>query len=227
MRERAALWPGSVRLLCCAAGLWTSALLSPEPWALFGIPVLGVVGIVVLRRHHHLGVGVLVFTCLLTIQITALAAAHGPEAEAETTGLVVGHSEPGASGWTRLTLLTPTGFTHVLSPETVADGAKVRMRTKRLDDIRSTKAEPRVLEQPNGLWRWRKTLRTELRNDSLAAGNDGGRLLPVLVVGDTSPQDDRMVDDMRVVSLTHVSAVSGEINTNGDGSTYANCTLVA
>ena len=209
MRERAALWPGSVRLLCCAAGLWTSALLSPEPWALFGIPVLGLVGIVVLRRHHHLGVGVLVFTCLLTIQITALAAAHGPEAEAETTGLVVGHSEPGASGWTRLTLLTPTGFTHVLSPETVADGAKVRMRTKRLDDIRSTKAEPDVLEQPNGLWQWRETLRTELRVDSLAAGNDGGRLLPGLVVGDTSPQDDRMVDDMRVVSLTHVSAVSG------------------
>jgi competence protein ComEC len=209
VRERAALWPGSVRLLCCAAGLWASALLSPEPWVLFGVPVLGLLGIVILRRHHHLGVGVLVFTCLLTIQITALAAAHGPDDEAETTGLVVGHSEPGASGWTRLTLLTPTGFTHVLSPETAVDGATVRMRTQRLDDIRSTEAEPQVLEEPNRLWQWRERLRTELRVDSLAAGNDGGRLLPGLVVGDTSPQDDRMVDDMRVVSLTHVSAVSG------------------
>ena len=209
VRAQAALWPGSVRLLCCAAGLWACALLSPEPWALFGIPVLGFVGIVVLRRHHHLGVGILVFTCLLTIQITALAAAHGPDAEAETTGLVVGHSEPGASGWTRLTLVTRTGFTHVLSPETVADGARVRMHTARLDDIRSTEAAPHVLAEPNRLWRWRETLRTELQVDSLAAGNDGGRLLPGLVVGDTSPQDDRMVDDMRVVSLTHVSAVSG------------------
>ncbi len=209
MRERVALWPGSVRLLCCAAGLWASALLSPEPWALFGIPVLGLVGILTLRRHHHLGVGVLVFTCLLTIQITALAAAHGPDRQVETTGLVVGRSEPGASEWTRLTLLTPTGFTHVLSPDVVADGAKVRMPTERLDDIRSTDAEPQVLEEPDGLWQWRDRLRTELRDDSLAAGSDGGRLLPGLVVGDTSPQDDRMVDDMRVVSLTHVSAVSG------------------
>lgn len=176
---------------------------------LFGVPVLGVLGIVILLRHHHLGVGVLVFTCLLTIQITALAAAHGPDEEAETTGIVVGHSEPGASGWTRLTLLTSTGFTHVLSPEIAADGATVRMRTQRLDDIRSTEAEPQVLEEPNRLWQWREQLRTELRVDSLAAGNDGGRLLPGLVVGDTSPQDDRMIDDMRVVSLTHVSAVSG------------------
>ena len=172
MRAQAALWPGSVRLLCCAAGLWACALLSPEPWALLGIPVLGFVGIVVLRRHHHLGVGILVFTCLLTIQITALAAAHGPDAEAETTGLVVGHSEPGASGWTRLTLVTRTGFTHVLSPETVADGARVRMHTARFDDIRSTEAAPHVLAEPNRLWRWRETLRTELQVDSLAAGND-------------------------------------------------------
>ena len=84
------------------------------------------------------------------------------------------------------------------------------MRTKRLDDIRSTKAEPDVLEQPNGLWQWRETLRTELRVDSLAAGNDGGRLLPGLVVGDTSPQDDRMVGDMQS-SPSHVSAVSAAI----------------
>lgn len=203
------LWPGSVRLLCCAAGLWATALLAPGPWALLIAPVLGVLGFLALRRHHHLGVGLIVFTCLLTIQITALTTARGPDEAVETVGTVVGHSDPGASGWTRLTLLTTTGFTDVLSPEVVADGSGVRMTTERLDDIRVGSDEPQVVREPDGLWQWREQLRIRLREDSLAAGNDGGRLLPGLVVGDTDPQDERMLDDMRVVSLTHVSAVSG------------------
>ncbi|WP_181273416.1 ComEC/Rec2 family competence protein [Brevibacterium oceani] len=209
MRVQARLWPGSVRLLCCAAGLWTTALLAPGPWALLAAPVLGALGFLTLHRHHHLGVGLLVFACLLTTQITALSTARGPEAAVETVGTVIGHSTPGPSGWSRLTLVTATGFTEVLSPEVVADGSRVRMMTERLDDIRLSSDDPRVVREPGGLWQWREVLRDRLREDSLAAGNDGGRLLPGLVVGDTGPQDERMLDDMRVVSLTHVSAVSG------------------
>lgn len=209
LRSRVQLWPGSVRLLCCAAGLWTSALFAPGPWALTLTPLFGALGFLLLRRHHHLGVGLVVFACLLTIQITALTAARGPDGKDESVGIVVGHSQPGATGWTRLTLLSGTGFTEVLSPEAVDDGAKVRMRTERLDDIRTTETAPEVLIAPNGTWQWREHLRTELRTNALAAGNDGGRLLPGLVVGDTGPQDARMAEEMRVVSLTHISAVSG------------------
>ncbi|MBR7502793.1 ComEC family DNA internalization-related competence protein, partial [Mycobacterium tuberculosis] len=57
--------------------------------------------------------------------------------------------------------------------------------------------------------RWRAELRERFRADSLAVGHDGGALLPGLVVGDTGPQDAQMVEDMRIVSLTHLSAVSG------------------
>ncbi|UVI34553.1 ComEC/Rec2 family competence protein [Brevibacterium spongiae] len=208
-RTAASLWPGSVRLLCCAAGLWSTALLAPGPWALILTPLAGLLGFVLLRRHHHLGVGLIVFACLLTIQVTALAGSRGPDEDTETTGIVVGHSDPGSTGWTRLTLLGATGFSSVLSPEVASDGATVRMRTHPLDDIRSTDTAPEMIAEPNGAWRWREHLRTELRAHSLAAGNEGGRLLPGLVVGDTDPQDDRMLADMRVVSLTHISAVSG------------------
>jgi competence protein ComEC len=209
LRVKTRLWPGSVRLLCCAAGLWATALLASGPWALFITPALGVLGFVLLGRHHHLGVGVIVFACLATIQVTALSTARGPDETVETVATVIGHSQPGASGWTRLTLITATGFTEVISPDIVSDGSRVRMDTERLDDIRISDDAPQVVRGPNRLWQWRDLLRTRLREDSMAAGNEGGRLLPGLVVGDTAPQDDRMLDDMRVVSLTHVSAVSG------------------
>src|SRR5699024_8376568 len=88
-------------------------------------------------------------------------------------------------------------------------GTTVSMHTERLDDIRISSDDPEAVRRPNGLWQWRESLRTRLRADSLSAGNDGGDLLPGLVVGDTEPQDARMIDDMRVVSLTHISAVSG------------------
>lgn len=198
-----------MRLLLCAAGLWATALLALGLWALLATPVVAAVGFWYLRRRHRLGVVLIMFACLLAIQITTLAAARGPDAETETVGTLVGHSEPGASGWSRLTVISGAGFTQVLSPSAPPDGARVRMLTERLDDIRLSNAEPQVLRSPDALWQWRARLRTQLRVDSLAAGNEGGSLLPGLVVGDTGPQDARMVDDMRVVSLTHVSAVSG------------------
>lgn len=203
------MWPGSVRLLVCAAGLWTTALLAPGAWALACAPVLVALGFLLLTRRHHLGVGLIVFACLFTIQITALTVSRGPESAEETIGTVVGHSEPGPTGWTRLTLLTPTGFAEVLSPRAADAGTTVSMHTERLDDIRISSDDPEAVRRPNGLWQWRESLRTRLRADSLSAGNDGGDLLPGLVVGDTEPQDARMIDDMRVVSLTHISAVSG------------------
>ena len=138
VRVRVRLWPGSIRLLCCAAGLWATALLAPGPWVLLAVPVLGLLGFLGLARHHHLGVGLIVFACLLTIQITALTTSRGPDDTVETVGTVIGHSTPGAGGWSRLTLVTATGFTEVLSPEVVADGSRVRMRTERLEDIRSS-----------------------------------------------------------------------------------------
>lgn len=201
--------PGSLRLFACAAGLWAAALIGLGPWALLATPALALVGFVCLRRHHHLGVVLIMFACLLTIQITALGGARGPAEDTDVTGTVIGHSQPGASGWSRLTLLTQTGIAEVLSPSVPADGSRVLMRTERLDDIRISNEDPQVLREPNGIWQWRAALRSRLSEDSGAAGHEGGDLLPGLVIGDTDPQGERMQDDMRVVSLTHISAVSG------------------
>lgn len=209
MASAAKVWPGSVRLLICALGLWITALLAPGLWALLAAPILVGLGFLCLRRHHHLGVFLIVFTCLLTVQTTMLCAGSGTGEVTEVEGIVVGHSQPGASGWSRLTVLTSTGVTEVLSPSAPPEGSHVSMRTDDLEDIRISSSDARVLRAPNTLWRWRGDLRMQLRHDSLASGHSGGALLPGLVVGDTEPQDARMEDDMRVVSLTHISAVSG------------------
>ncbi|MCM1012593.1 MULTISPECIES: ComEC/Rec2 family competence protein [unclassified Brevibacterium] len=200
-----------MRLVLCAAGLWALALLAPGPWALVGAPVVIGIGFVVVRRRrfHHLGVGLIVFACLAAVQICVLTSARGPVENTETNGIVVGASTPGPSGWSRLTLLTGGGFAEVLAPAVPPVGARVEMRTERLDDIRITRDDPRVMRAPNAVWRWRAEMRATLRENSLAAGTSGGALLPGLVVGDTAPQDAQMTDDMRVVSLTHLSAVSG------------------
>ncbi|GAA0035958.1 ComEC/Rec2 family competence protein [Brevibacterium metallidurans] len=203
------LWPGSVRLVACAAGLWALALLAPGPSALLLTPVVGIIGFLLLRTRHHLGVGLIVFACLASIQLASLTAARGPDGPAETTGIVIGTTAPGPSGWSRLTLLTPGGLTEVLSPGTPPAGAHVRMRTDRLDRIRISRGEPAVIRAPNRIWQWRAQLRDRFRADSTAVGHDGGALLPGLVIGDTAPQDAQMVEDMRTVSLTHLSAVSG------------------
>ncbi len=209
LRTTTTLWPATTRLLICAVGLWAAALAAPGPWALLVTPVLAVTGFACLRGHHHLGVGLIMFACLLTVQTTVLTAARGPEGPETTSGTVVGHGRPGDSGWTRLTLVSATGFVEVLTPSTLADGSAVTMTTESLGDIRVSRAEPRVTRVPGPLWQWRNELRLGLREDALASGHRGGRLLPGLVVGDTEPQDARMLDDMRTVSLTHVSAVSG------------------
>lgn len=203
------VWPGSVRLLICALGLWITALVAPGPWALLGASVLVGLGFLCLRRHHHLGVLLIVFACLFTVQTTMLGAGPGTGEVTDVEGIVVGHSQPGASGWSRLTVLTSTGLTEVLSPSTPSEGSHVSMRTEALDDIRISNNDATVLRTPNRLWQWRGDLRMQLRHDSMASGHSGGALLPGLVVGDTEPQDARMEDDMRVVSLTHISAVSG------------------
>lgn len=198
-----------MRLLICALALWTTALLDLGPWALLAAPALVGLGFLCLRRHHHLGVLLIVFTCLFTIQTTMLGAARGTDDATSAEGIVVGHSQPGESGWSRLTVLTSTGITEVLSPSAPPDGARVSMRTEALEDIRISNVDANVLRTPNRLWQWRTDLRMQLREDSLASGHSGGALLPGLVVGDTGPQNARMEDDMRVVSLTHISAVSG------------------
>lgn len=209
MRTTATLWPGSLRLVACAAGLWALALLAPGPWVLGLAVMIGAVGFALLRPRHHLGVGLIVFACLASVQVLTLAAARGPEGPTDTEGVVVGATRPGPSGWSRLTLLTPGGFAEVLAPGTPAAGSRVVMRTERLDRIRVSEAEPAVIRAPNRVWQWRAELRDRFRADSVAVGHDGGALLPGLVIGDTGPQDAQMVEDMRIVSLTHLSAVSG------------------
>nr|WP_245162197.1 ComEC/Rec2 family competence protein [Brevibacterium marinum] len=189
--------------------MWATALLAPGPVALCAIPIIIGLGFLCLRRHHHLGVLLILFSCLLTVQITMHNAAQGPVGNSDVDGIVVGHSQPSASGWTRLTVLSPTGFSEVLSPSAPPDGSHVRMHTESLDGIRLSQDDPEIHRRPNTVWQWRAELRMQLRHDSLAAGHSGGQLLPGLVVGDTEPQDARMEDDMRVVSLTHISAVSG------------------
>lgn len=198
-----------MRLLLCAVGLWTTALVAPGPGTFFVTPVLAGLGFLSVRRHHHLGVLLIMFACLLTVQTTMLGGSRGLDEASDMTGIVVGHSQPGASGWSRLTMLTSSGLAEVLVSSAPPDGSLVSMRTEPLEGIRLSEEESQILREPNGLWQWRTELRLQLRRDSLASGHSGGALLPGLVVGDTEPQDPRMEDDMRVVSLTHISAVSG------------------
>lgn len=203
------LWPGSIRVSICAAALWVLGILSPGPWALVVTIPLAAVAVLCLKRHHHLGVLILMFACLASAQIVIGQLGRGSDGVETTSGIIIGQSEPGPSGWSRLTLLTGRGFVEVLSSVAPDEGSWITASTQRLGDIRVALGEPRVTSDPNGGWQWRASMREELRKDSLASGNRGGMLMPGLVVGDTEPQDDRLKEDMRTVSLTHLSAVSG------------------
>lgn len=203
-------WPGSTRLLLVGIGLWAGALSAlPLSTMVIAVPVAGLGFWLLSRRRHHLGVLLVLGACLFSIQLLTATAARGPEGPAFTSGVVLGHSAPGASGWTRLSVLTRTGVSEVLSPWAPPDGTAVEAETERFGEIRLARTDPSVVGEAGLIWRWRAEAREGLRVDSLSADNEGGNLLPGLVVGDTGPQSERMVEDLRVVSLTHVSAVSG------------------
>jgi competence protein ComEC len=70
-------------------------------------------------------------------------------------------------------------------------------------------AEPFVIEPPGPLLQAADHVRAGLRTAAAPVPFDGGRLLPSLVVGDTSTLPETVSDDLRDAGLAHLSAVSG------------------
>jgi competence protein ComEC len=64
-----------------------------------------------------------------------------------------------------------------------------------------------IITQPRKLFRYTGLIRQEFRN--LAADSEAGRLIPGLVLGDTSLQSPAFIEQMRKVGLSHLTAVSG------------------
>ena len=64
-----------------------------------------------------------------------------------------------------------------------------------------------IITQPRKLFRYTGLIRQEFRN--LAADSEAGRLIPGLVLGDTSLQSPVFIEQMRKVGLSHLTAVSG------------------
>ena len=66
----------------------------------------------------------------------------------------------------------------------------------------------RVVSPPSWPWTIRSITRDFLQSVS-GHSHSGARLLPGLIIGDTSKLDHELIEDMRTVSLSHVTAVSG------------------
>ena len=64
------------------------------------------------------------------------------------------------------------------------------------------------VREPVGAWRIRRDVRQEF-HAAVSAGSEGAGLVPGLVVGNRTTADDALLEDMKIASLTHVSAVSG------------------
>lgn len=62
---------------------------------------------------------------------------------------------------------------------------------------------------PSGVQSWRREVRDRLLAASREGPGPGASLLPGLVLGDTRYQDPQLAEDMRTVSMTHLTAVSG------------------
>lgn len=72
-----------------------------------------------------------------------------------------------------------------------------------------------VTSSPKGAYAWPAALRSGFADAAARLGGDGGALVPGLAIGDTSAVGPRLDADMKVSSLTHLTAVSG-----------ANCAIV-
>ncbi|WP_051297696.1 ComEC/Rec2 family competence protein [Brevibacterium album] len=212
---------GTLRTAGAAAAAWTGAG-TRGAW-----PVLLVCGLLLAggalallrwRRVSATGasgvIAALAGIALLAGLAGLLAGAHAARAaeaprQASATASLIGESQETPSGRWRAVAEGEFGRATLLAEEPLPPaGTVVRARLDWFAEDAAGVRELRIAEAPGPLWEARTEVRAGLTRAS-AGGHAGADLLPGLVIGDTSRVGDRLEQDMRTVSLSHLTAVSG------------------
>ncbi|MEY3127909.1 MAG: hypothetical protein RIS06_465, partial [Actinomycetota bacterium] len=83
----------------------------------------------------------------------------------------------------------------------------VKSKEQKVAALGIATGEISIITQPRKLFKYTGLIRQEFRK--LAADSEAGRLIPGLVLGDTSLQSPAFIEQMRKVGLSHLTAVSG------------------
>ncbi|GAA4393780.1 ComEC/Rec2 family competence protein [Brevibacterium pityocampae] len=230
--ERAA----TTRLVLAATCAWVAAVVPVHGWAPVVAALLcTLAAALLLLRRAVRARGLLAW--VLSVGLLAAAVSAGvwtartvvPDAPGEYAGEATVLTDPvtGPSGAHRAQLRTAAGPVTVISREPLPPaGSRVHV-TGRIEPEGAAAAlfadaPLTVLEEPGPAWRLRAEVRGFLARCALGEGADGGAaalggardhdgagLLPGLVVGDVEGLAPGLEEDMRTVSLAHLTAVSG------------------
>ncbi len=226
MRRFILTYPATVRLVVAATAAWTCAVLAPPLWVA-GVCAAGAcvaaIGCTVYAQRGESSRSpfrttlraltfILLFACGASGIVVASVYARNPPGDIRGEFTVITDPTQLESG---LHVAQVAGRTGVLSAfsrkELPAAGTRIYLDSHGTRDGPQTKAfidTWHITETPNVAWRVRASLRTHLR-DTSGHTHAGARLLPGLVVGDTSGLDATSDANMKAMSLTHITAVSG------------------
>lgn len=225
----------TARLVLTAACAWAAALLPVHGWApvVAGLLCTLTAALLLLRpavRARSL------LAWVLSVGLLAAAVSAGvwtgrtlvPDAPGEYAGAATVLTDPvtGPSGAHRAQLRTAAGPVTVISREVLPSaGSRVHVTGRIVPEGAAAalfaEAPLTVLAEPGPAWRLRAEVRGFLAGSALGdeeAGaaahradraHDGAGLLPGLVVGDVERLAPGLEEDMRTVSLAHLTAVSG------------------
>lgn len=217
-------FPATVRLAVAAVAAWTCAVLAPPLWVA-GVCAAGacVAAVVTMRlteressASSRTPVRALAFMVLFACGASGItvASVHARNPPGDIHGEFTVITDPTRleSGIHVAQLAGRTGVLTALSrQELPAAGTRIHIDANGTRDGPQTKAFVdawHITGTPNAAWRVRASLRTHLR-DTSGHNHAGARLLPGLVVGDTSGLDAASDANMKAMSLTHITAVSG------------------
>lgn len=218
MKKWLLTYPSTLRLVGAAAAAWAVAVWAPAGWFVVVAAVIGVVGATAYLVAGKGGAATrTVVTVLLAVSAAAGVTAVSVQArvpEGRVSGVLTVVTDPatGTSGMVSAGAVGRSGAVTLIS-RTELPPAGTRMRV----DVPSEREGPRahafvddweVVAEPGPAWRVRAALRQHLV-ESAGTAHAGARLLPGLVVGDTSSLDAVTEANMQAMSLTHVTAVSG------------------
>lgn len=159
----------------------------------------------------------LAVTCVVVgLAAVGVSAARmlGTPDEGAVSGRVKIVSDPvqSASGWWRAAASTDDGPVTLLSREELPEAGSTAQAdlslTREASQATGFVNSMRDVRGPVGMWRVRRDVRQEF-HAAVAGGSAGAGLVPGLVLGDRTTADDALLEDMKIASLTHVSAVSG------------------
>lgn len=217
-------FPATVRLAVAAVAAWTCAVLAPPLWVA-GVCAAGacVAAVVTMRLTERESSAsprtpvralafMMLFACGASGITVASVHARNPPGDIHGEFTVITDPTRLESGIHVAQLAGRTGVLTALSrQELPAAGTRIHIDANGTRDGPQTKAFVdawHTTGTPNAAWRVRASLRTHLR-DTSGHNHAGARLLPGLVVGDTSGLDAASDANMKAMSLTHITAVSG------------------